>query len=219
MILAVDVCSLGSCSRFWRDLCGSDCVWEALYKDRWPGLSVDENQEFDPNSKRWKDLYISKHNEMVEKTALITSSFESSLAYESTEFVCYLKAIELLYSLQFGFKDVQMFLLKPNLSVLLNSVGLHYCIICLRVSTDCVIEALNNCRVSERQVCIQYWKVGRWFYCFHLRDGFISRNVSLGDLTTVLGFANRGAIHEVTRVQISGNKPTQTLWAHQVAQV
>ncbi|KAL6581869.1 hypothetical protein OROMI_005883 [Orobanche minor] len=41
----IDVCSLGSCSRFWRDLCGSDYVWEALCKDRWCGLSDDDNND------------------------------------------------------------------------------------------------------------------------------------------------------------------------------
>ncbi|KAL3648876.1 hypothetical protein CASFOL_005279 [Castilleja foliolosa] len=220
---ALDVCSLGSCSRFWRDLCGSDCVWEPLCKDRWSGLSLDENQDLDSNSKGWKDVYISKHSEMVEKSALVTSFIERAIAYESIEVGNYLKAIELLSSLQFGFKDVQMFFLKPNLNVLLNLVGLHYCIICLGISADYIIEALNNNRVSERQVRVQWWKFGQWFYGFRLRDEFHSRNVSLRDLTAyneeVIGVLNRGAVHEVIRVQISGSELTRTLWSHQVAQV
>lgn len=36
-----DVCSLGSCSRFWRELCESDCVWASLCRDRWPALDLD----------------------------------------------------------------------------------------------------------------------------------------------------------------------------------
>ncbi|GFP81906.1 hypothetical protein PHJA_000333900 [Phtheirospermum japonicum] len=160
---------------------------------------------------------------MVGKAALVTSFVERALAYESIEVGNYLKAIELLNSLQFGFKDVQMFLLKPNLNVVLNLVGLHYCIIWLGISADYAIEALNNIRVSERQVCVQWWKLGRWFYGFRLRDEFHSRNVSLGDLMAsnkeVIGVLNRGAVHEVIRVQISGPKPTQTSWSHQIAQV
>lgn len=39
------MCSLGSCSRFWRELCGSDCVWQALCKGRWPAISVEENPQ------------------------------------------------------------------------------------------------------------------------------------------------------------------------------
>ncbi|KAK6130446.1 hypothetical protein DH2020_035856 [Rehmannia glutinosa] len=231
----VDVCSLSSCSRFWRELCGSDCVWEALCKDRWPQLSVDENswvsqsesdevdQEDNSNLKGWRGLYISKHSEMAGKAALVSKFVERALAYESIEVGNYLKAIELLNSLQFGFKDVQMFLLKPHLNVLLNLVGLHYCIIWLGVQAEYVIEALNSSQVSERQVCVQWWKLGRWFYGFRLRDEFHSRNVSLGDLAAcneeVLGVLHRGAIHEVIRVQISAAKPIQTSWSCQVAQV
>ncbi|KAI3469440.1 hypothetical protein Pfo_026103 [Paulownia fortunei] len=231
----LDVCSLGSCSRFWRELCGSDCVWEALCKNRWPGLSMDENssasqseshevdQKVDSNSKGWRGLYISKHSEMAGKAALITNFVERALAYESIEVGNYLKAIELLNSLQFGFKDVQMFLLKPEINVLLNLVGLHYCIIWLGVPAEYVIEALDSSQVSEREVCVQWWKLGRWFYGFRLRDEFHSRNISLGDLAAcneeVLSVLHRGAIHEVIRVQISAAKPTHTSWSYQVAQV
>ncbi|GFP83227.1 cytochrome p450 90b1 [Phtheirospermum japonicum] len=55
---ALDVCSLGSCSIFWRDFCGSDCVWAVLCRDRWPALSVDEIQEVDSNSKFTFNLMV-----------------------------------------------------------------------------------------------------------------------------------------------------------------
>lgn len=50
------MCSLGSCSRFWRELCGSDCVWECLYRERWPALDLGKDSsaqdvkthQFDP---------------------------------------------------------------------------------------------------------------------------------------------------------------------------
>ncbi|KAK4425761.1 hypothetical protein Salat_1770100 [Sesamum alatum] len=220
-----DVCSLGSCSRFWREMCGSDYVWEALCKDRWPGNFVDENSSASPSQSHegWRCLYISKHSEMCGKADLVTKFVERALAYESIEVGNYLKTIELLNSLQFGFKDVQIFLLKPKLNVLLNLVGLHYCIVWLGIPADYVIEALNSSRISERQVCVQWWKLGRWFYGFRLRDEVHSRNVSLGDLAAsneeVLGVLHRGAIHEVIRVQISAAKPSGTSWSHQVAQV
>ncbi|KAL6517192.1 hypothetical protein OROHE_017898 [Orobanche hederae] len=239
----IDVCSLGSCSRFWRDLCGSDYVWEALCRDRWCGLSDDDDddddndnswasqsespshgvdQEVDSNSKRWKGFYISKHIEMAGKAALVTSFVERASTYESIEVGNYLKAIELLNSLHFGFKDVQIFLLKPQINVLLNLVGLHYCINWLNVPAEYVIEAVNSSRISERQVCVQWWKLGRWFYGFRLRDEFHSRNVALGDLTAcdeeVIGVLHRGAIHEVIRVRISAATTTHTSWLYQVAQ-
>ncbi|KAL6581868.1 hypothetical protein OROMI_005882 [Orobanche minor] len=171
---------------------------------------------------RWKGFYISKHIEMAGKAALVTSFVERASAYESIEVGNYLKAIELLNSLHFGFKDVQIFLLKPQINVLLNLVGLHYCINWLNVPAEYVIEAVNSSRVSERQVCVQWWKLGRWFYGFRLRDELHSRNVALGDLTAcdeeVIGVLHRGAIHEVIRVRISAATTTHTSWLYQVAQ-
>lgn len=216
-----DVCSLGSCSRFWREICGSDCVWRNLCKDRWPEISV--NQESDSNSQAWRSLYMIKHNEMSGKVASVENFVERASAFESIEVGNYLSAIELLNSFQFGFKDVVMLLLKPNLNVLLNLVGLHYCIVCLGIPAENVIEALDSSQVSERQVCVQWWKLGRWFYGFRLRDEFRSRSISLGDLAAcdeeVLGVLHRGAIHEVIRVQISVSKPAHRSWSQQHAHV
>lgn len=42
-VKVLDVCALGSCSRFWRELCGSDCVWEFLTRERWPLLTFPNN--------------------------------------------------------------------------------------------------------------------------------------------------------------------------------
>ncbi|XP_027119220.1 uncharacterized protein LOC113767057 isoform X1 [Coffea eugenioides] len=224
-----DVCSLGSCSRFWRELCGSDHVWEALYRDRWPAIdlgeesSADENgnhhlhQQLDLNLMGWRGLYAHKHNEMARKAASIFNYVERCLAFEAIEVGYYLKAVEDLSAMQFGFKDVQMFFLRPNINVLFNLIGLHYCFSKLDLPAECVAEALSMCRISERQVCVRWWKLGRWFYGFRLRDESLSRNVTLGDLATskeeeVLGVLHRGAIHEVLRVQISAAKPECTPW-------
>lgn len=76
---------------------------------------------------------------MAGKVASVSNFVERALAYESIEVGNYLKALELLNSHQFGFKDVQMFLLKPKLNVLLNLVGLHYCIIWLGVPVICYL--------------------------------------------------------------------------------
>lgn len=94
----------------------------------------------------------------------------------------------------------------------------HFC------KVEEVIKALNNCKISEREVCVQWWKLGRWFYGFRLRDELHSRNVSLASLATskeegeILGVLQRGAIHEVLRVQISAVKSISTSWSSQTAQ-
>ncbi|XP_027116076.1 uncharacterized protein [Coffea arabica] len=175
-----DVCSLGSCSRFWRELCGSDHVWEALCRDRWPAIDLDEESSADENG-----------NHHLHQ--------------------------QLDLNLMFGFKDVQMFFLRPNINVLFNLIGLHYCFSKLDLPAECVAEALSMCRISERQVCVRWWKLGRWFYGFRLSDESLCRNVTLGDLATskeeeVLRVLHRGAIHEVLRVQISAAKPECTPW-------
>ncbi|KAH9765621.1 F-box domain-containing protein [Citrus sinensis] len=131
-----EVCALGCCSRFWRNLCGSDCIWESLSKQRWPLLN----------------------NE--------SSSVQNSGPTSEPEYVA---------------------------------------------------EALKSRKISDREVCIKWWKLGRWFYGFRMRDEYHSRWVSLADLVTkkeeeVLGVLHRGAIHEVLRVQISFVISLDTPW-------
>ncbi|XP_059632681.1 uncharacterized protein LOC132275244 isoform X2 [Cornus florida] len=173
--------------------------------------------------KGWKGFYIKKHSEMAGRAAVVVDFVEQCSSAEAIEVGHYLTAIEDLCSMQFGFKDVQMFLFKPKLNVLLNLVGLHYCISWLGVPAEYVMEALDSCKISERQVYVRWWKLGRWFYGFRLRDESHSRKFSLGDLAMakeeeVLGVLHRGAIHEVLRIQISVAKPTCTPWSCQGTQ-
>lgn len=84
-----------------------------------------------------------------------------------------------------------------------------------------VMEAIQSCKISERQVCVKWWKLGRWFYGFRLRDESHCRRVSLRDVAKedeVLWVLHRGAIHEVLRVQISIPSPTTTSWSCQSSQ-
>lgn len=64
----------------------------------------------------------------IAKQPVVLNFVEHCLSAESIEVGHYLSAIEGLCSMQFGFKDVRMFFFKPKLSVLLNLIGLHYCI-------------------------------------------------------------------------------------------
>lgn len=81
-----------------------------------------------------------------------------------------------------------------------------------------VVEELENCKISARRVCVKWWKLGRWFHGFRMRDESHSRWVSLADLAKakeqeVLIVLQRGAIHEVLCVQISAADPTCTPWS------
>ncbi|XP_057958907.1 uncharacterized protein LOC131151644 [Malania oleifera] len=236
---ASDLCALASCSRFWRELCASDCIWVSLCRQRWPCFhlrgessahtNADSSQtgpimELKPNRKGWREIYIQVHNEMGRKAATVIKFVEQASSCKSLEVGVYLKVLEHCCLMQLEFEDVQMFLFKPNLSVLHNLVGLHYCITGLGMPAEFIVEALQRNGISERQVCVKWWKLGRWLHRFRLQDESFSRCLSLGDLAgareeKVLRVLHRGAVHEVSRVQIiSVANPTTTSSSHQIAQ-
>nr|XP_010938713.1 uncharacterized protein LOC105057717 [Elaeis guineensis]XP_029124055.1 uncharacterized protein LOC105057717 [Elaeis guineensis] len=225
-----DVCSLGSCSQFWRCLCASDCVWIALYKRRWPALGAGSQpraiegggeecsgdaRALSSPAQGWRVLYINKHRKMASAVTTVIKFVEQSSLNESLEVGYYLKAIADLGSMELGFEDVQLFLFARKQNVLLNLIGLHYSIFWLAVPPKDVAEALHRCKVSDRQVCVSWFKLGRWFYGFRLPDEHRSRKFSLGDLAMakeeeVLAVLNRGAVHEVLRVQIKSSAASTT---------
>ncbi|KAH0781948.1 hypothetical protein KY290_001546 [Solanum tuberosum] len=218
-----DLCSLGSCSRFWWELCGSDYIWESLCKKRWPALALEIESYNNQPHEEWRVFYIKKHNEMAGKAKGVIDFVNRCLAFESIEVGHYLKAVKDLDSILFGFEDVNTFFLKSKHNVLLNLIGLHYCLIWLGLPGESVMEMLNNSNISQREVRVQWWKLGRWLFGFRLRDELITRTVSLEDLATgkeeeVLGVLHRGAVHEVIRVQISEAKPEYTSWSFQNVQ-
>ncbi|XP_028781642.1 uncharacterized protein LOC114737824 [Neltuma alba] len=215
-----DLCALGCCSRFWRELCGSDCIWESLTRERWPSLSSSSTPPNAPNLKEWRKLYIVKHNEVAVRAAAAAKFVEESSPSKSLEVGDYLKAINCLDDMKLSFKDVQMCLFRTKLNVLINLVGLHYCLTWLRIPGDKLKEALQASEIAERHVCIKWWKLGRWFYGFRMRDESHSQWVSLADLVIddgrLLALLRRGAIHEVLRVQISGEDHHTTPWSTQI---
>lgn len=61
---------------------------------------------------------------------------------ESLEVGDYLKAVDTLIGTRFGFEDVQRFLFNPQMNVLLNLVGVHYCLTTLGIRVFPLIDAL-----------------------------------------------------------------------------
>lgn len=77
--------------------------------------------------------------------------------------------------------------------------------------------------IADRHVCIKWWKLGRWFYGFRMRDESYSQWASLADLAIdddkqLLAVLLRGAIHEVLRVQICSEDQHTTSWSAQITQ-
>ncbi|KAK8709791.1 hypothetical protein V6N13_060793 [Hibiscus sabdariffa] len=201
-----DLSSLSCCSRVWREICGSDCLWEPLVKERWSLLYETVKN---PNFKDWQGFYVKQHREKAVQVASVVNLVEHCSRSESIEIVDCLQAIECLQTMQFGFKDVQMLLLKPKLNALLNLIGLLYCLNILRVPAFRIVEALRNSQIADLQVRVQWWKPGRWFYGFHIRNESHSRCVSLEDLAMakdeeVLAVLQLEATHELlTTARIS----------------
>ncbi|KAH1116367.1 hypothetical protein AAZX31_17G022300 [Glycine max] len=157
---------------------------------------------------KWRKLYLERHVELGVRARSVVKFLEACSRSESLEVGDYLKAVDTLIGTMFGFEDVQRFLFNPQMNVLINLVGVHYCLTTLGIPGDNLVEALRIHEISDRRVCVRWWKVGRWYYGFRMRDESHSRWVSLADLATeddehVLGVLRRGAVHEVLRVQIS----------------
>ncbi|KAE8708786.1 hypothetical protein F3Y22_tig00110332pilonHSYRG00216 [Hibiscus syriacus] len=164
-----DLSSLSCCSRVWREIWGSDCVWEPLFKQRWPFLY--EETVKDPNSSfgnRVEGVYIKQHKEMRDQAESVIKLWNN--------------------------------VRNPN-----------------HPGLGCQGSAESS-KIFDRQVLVKWWKLGRWFYGFRMRDEFHSRCLSLEDLATfkddtdVLGVLHRGAIHEVLQVQISVVNSTSSAW-------
>ncbi|XVE82061.1 hypothetical protein DITRI_Ditri15bG0116400 [Diplodiscus trichospermus] len=201
-----DLSSLGCCSRVWRDLCLSDCLWERLFKERW-SLSY-ESALKDPNFKGWREFYKEQHERKASIALCVVNLVEQCSLSESIDINDFTKAVGFLISLRFGFKDVQMLFFKPKLNVLINLVGLHYCISFLEVPSSDVLEALQSSNISDRQVCVSWWKTGILLNGFRMPDVPHSRLISLEELATakdekMLGVFDQRTIREVYNVQIS----------------
>lgn len=70
----------------------------------------------------------------------------------------YLRAVKELHEMELGFKDIQFFFFKPQLNVLVNLVGLHYCIAWLQVPV-CTY-------VTTPSTVLDFFFFWGEFYCF-----------------------------------------------------
>ncbi|KAH9612142.1 hypothetical protein KSS87_018232 [Heliosperma pusillum] len=167
----------------------------------------------------WKLFYVRRHYELATRASVIVKFVEQCSPSASLEARDYLKALGDIRSSQLSFEDVEMFLFKPKRNVLLNLVGLHYCIYQLQVPMKRVMNALECCKIAERQVLVKWWKLGQWQHGFRQRDESHYRMVSMADLATekheVLGVLNRGAVYEVMRIQVSVAYPLSGPWTCQ----
>ncbi|KAI5084447.1 hypothetical protein GOP47_0000616 [Adiantum capillus-veneris] len=221
-----DVCSLAACSRHWRILCSSNFVWYSLYKKRWSLENMKNSRAQDslkyqhsnhssmilnPASPiSWQAEYIYLHRQMVLGAASVIDYVKERACFDSMEVADYQKAMNLLSSSGLQCLDVEIFLLVPKLSVLINLLGLHYCLTHLKMKEKEAREALSRNKVGERQVCLRWWSLGGWTNGFRRHDEMhmrISSLLTLAELEppSFLEVIDRGTLHEVLRVQISAD--------------
>ncbi|XVE82057.1 hypothetical protein DITRI_Ditri15bG0116000 [Diplodiscus trichospermus] len=205
-----DLSSLGCCSRVWRELCRSDCLWEPLFKERWPLSYEDVLEAKGPHLEGWRACYIEQHEDMADDAAYVVDVVERRSLLESIVFNDFMGAVGRLESLQFGFKDVQMIFFRPKLNVLLNLVGLQYCLSFLQVPASDVVGALRSSKISDRQFYVKWLNFVEIFNDFPMPDESHSRSrrISLEDLATskdkkVLGIFDLRSMHGVHKIRIS----------------
>jgi hypothetical protein len=101
------------------------------------------------------------HREKAGSAAEVVGFVEQCSLSQSIDVGDYQKAIEDLSSMQLSFEDVQMFLFKPKLNVLLNLVGLHYCIFCLEMPVSppalYVLSNLASQLFLQFRACLAVW--------------------------------------------------------------
>ncbi|CAI9118723.1 OLC1v1020327C2 [Oldenlandia corymbosa var. corymbosa] len=178
-----DVCSLGSCSKFWREISTSECLWKHLCQLRWPGIVLEDEIEAEihdhdqpkmPSLKGWRGLYVKKHNLMAEKAAVV----RKSLSCSEIDVNMYHKALEDMKRMQFGFKDVQMFFLKSGINVLLNFVGLHYCI--KELGVQVTLLSLYVILVERVDFFVQNGIVDTVYVSYHVNVLLVIESTSCG---------------------------------------
>ncbi|MBA0725213.1 hypothetical protein Golax_021816 [Gossypium laxum] len=145
LLEAPDLSSLACSSRAWLEICASGDLWKPLFKERWPLLCGSDE---DPNFKDWRGFYFKQHKEKKLQAESVINLVEKHSLSGSLNAVDYLRALSFLGRMQFSFRDVQMLLLKPKLNVLLNLIGLHYCLNNLQVPVNFFTI---NFRLGSRQ--------------------------------------------------------------------
>ena len=65
---------------------------------------------------------------MADRAHSLVELVKQSARYESLEVGDYQRAMEHLCNTKMGFEDVQLYLLTAKHSVLVNLIGLHYCL-------------------------------------------------------------------------------------------
>ena len=109
------------------------------FKERWPSFDLyrktqDSNDQdiIRQPTKEWRSLYLKWHKVKECRATNLSKFLIKCSQHESLEVGDYLRAIGHLCSMELGFKDIQTFLFTKNQNMMLNLIGLHCSLFCLR---------------------------------------------------------------------------------------
>lgn len=89
----------------------------------------------------WQVAYRNWHLEMGSKAREVVELVKAGTRHESVEVVDYQRGLMLLSTTGLELYDVLLFLLNPEQSVLINLIGLHYCLLHLGIQV-CIFSKL-----------------------------------------------------------------------------
>ncbi|GBG76089.1 hypothetical protein CBR_g21749 [Chara braunii] len=153
----------------------------------------------------WRLAYMTQRIGVAEKARRAMNILREHSVRESVEIGDYRRALAELHGF-ISFNDVVEHLLKERHSVLVNLLGLHFAVLHLGVSVDDVLRALKRGGVANRKVCVRLWSIGGLVMGYRRRDEMQVINKQLADCCNdVVHILERGAMHEVRRIQISAD--------------
>ncbi|KAL8171417.1 hypothetical protein V2J09_023221 [Rumex salicifolius] len=138
----------------------------------------------------WKGFYAKRHKEIANASASVVSFINQSTSESnSIDLRGYRKVYDQLALVQFGFNDIDSFLFDSEISIVLNLLGLHYSIKCLKVPPEIAVEALRRRKIYERGFKIECIKLVRQnFQCTLVSErqsrSFSLHNLAMADLDT-----------------------------------
>ena len=108
----------------------------------------------------WQAAYRNSHMEMGRRAKAVVELVKARTRHESVEVADYQNGLMLLSTTGLALYDVLMFLLSPVHNVLINLIGLHYCLFHLNaqvrkltpISLTCILNHLRFlCDIDMRQ--------------------------------------------------------------------
>ncbi|CAI7901956.1 unnamed protein product [Closterium sp. NIES-54] len=130
----------------------------------------------------WRQRFCQRAAAVGDTAALLTSLVTSAARHDSLEIKQYQVALGLLACSRLVLADVARLLLRPQLSVLLNLLGVHYALMNLRVEPSLLLSALQASGTASKVVCVRWWVLGAWGHVgFRMRDEMLTASVQLKD--------------------------------------